>query len=254
MKKLLALVLAVVMVLAMAACSSTNEAATEASEPAAEVMSHEEYVAADLNELVTIETYVQAHQSWWQDKITVYAQSEDGAYFLYNMPCSEEDAAKLVPGTKIRVTGYKSEWSGEVELTWDETFEGPAFEILDGSFVAEAADLTDLLGSDELIAHQNEFVTVKGLTVAPAQEGSDAAFLYNWDGSGAAGSNSDLYFNVTDGTNTYTFTVESYLCGEGTDVYTAVTELKVGDVIDLEGFLYWYNGAQMHVTNVTPAA
>ena len=56
---------------------------------------------------------------------------------------------------------------------------------------------------------------------------------------------------VSDGTNTYTFTVESYLCGEGTDVYTTVTNLNVGDVIDVEGFLYWYNGAQPHVTSVT---
>ena len=37
----------------------------------------------------------------------------------------------------------------------------------------------------------------------------------------------------------------------GTDVYTTVTNLKVGDVIDVEGFLYWYNGAQPHVTSVT---
>ena len=51
--------------------------------------------------------------------------------------------------------------------------------------------------------------------------------------------------------HTYTFTVESYLCGEGTDVYTTVTNLNVGDVIDVEGFLYWYNGAQPHVTSVT---
>ena len=36
--------------------------------------------------------------------------------------CSEEDYEKLVPGVKIRVTGYKSEWSGEVELM-DATFE-----------------------------------------------------------------------------------------------------------------------------------
>lgn len=56
---------------------------------------------------------------------------------------------------------------------------------------------------------------------------------------------------MSDGTNTYTFTVESYLCGEGTDVYTTVTNLNVGDVIDVEGFLYWYNGAQPHVTSVT---
>ena len=35
------------------------------------------------------------------------------------------------------------------------------------------------------------------------------------------------------------------------DVYTAVRELKVGDVVDLEGFLYWYEGANPHITSVT---
>ena len=68
-----------------------------------------ERVAAEMQAQVTVETYVQATQSWWNNQITVYAQSEDGAYFIYNMECSEENAAKLVPGAKIRVTGYKSE-------------------------------------------------------------------------------------------------------------------------------------------------
>ena len=71
------------------------------------------------------------------------------------------------------------------------------------------------------------------------------------DGSGKAGDNCDLYFNVSDGTGTYTFTVESYLCDQDTDVYNTVTNLKVGDKIDVSGFLYWYNGLQPHVNSVT---
>ena len=263
MKKLIALVLALCIIAAFAGCSKKTEAPTTAptteaptteaattvatevpAEPEGTVMTHADYVAAELESPVYVETYVQATQSWWENKITVYAQSEDGAYFLYNMECTEDDAARLVPGTRIRVNGYKAEWSGEVEIV-DATFE-----ILDGSYIAEAKDVTALLGTDELAAHQNEKVSFKGLTVEAANDAGDA-FLYNWDGSGEAGNNNDLYFNVSDGTNTYTFTVESYLCGEGTDVYTAVTNLKVGDTIDVEGFLYWYNGAQPHVTSVT---
>ena len=184
-------------------------------------------------------------RSWWDNKATVYAQDKDGAYFLYNMACTEEDYAKLVPGAKIKVTGYKAEWAGEVEII-DATFE-----LAEGSYVAEALDVTALLGTDELIAHQNEFVSFKGMTVEPAGEDTDAAFLYNWDGSGEDGS--DLYFNVSlDGT-TYTFTVESYLCDNTTDVYAAVKELKVGDKIDLEGFLYWYEGVNPHITSVKAA-
>ena len=70
--------------------------------------------------------------------------------------------------------------------------------------------------------------------------------------SGAEGD--DLYFCVSINGATYTFCVESYLCGVGSDAYEAVRNLKVGDVIDLEGFLYWYTSAQPHITSVTKAA
>ena len=55
------------------------------------VMTYAEYVAADLYSEVTIETYVQATQSWWDNKITVYSQDMEGGYFMYEMACSEED-------------------------------------------------------------------------------------------------------------------------------------------------------------------
>lgn len=224
---------------------STN--AAEAEDTKSEgVMTYEEYAAAALDSEVVIEAYVQAKQSWWEDQATVYAQDKDGAYFLYNMACSEEDYAKLTTGTKIKVTGYKAEWSGEVEII-DATFE-----IEDGNYVAAAEDVTSLLGSDDLINHQNKFVTFKGMTVEAAGQddaGNDVAFLYNWDGSGQEGD--DLYFNVSLNGETYTFTVESYLCDSSTDVYKAVQGLNIGDTVDMEGFLYWYEGVNPHITSVT---
>ena len=230
--------------------TSAAEGTETAAAQSGEVLSHEEYMAAELDSLVTVEAYVQAKQSWWEDKATVYAQDQDGAYFFYDMACSEEDYEKLVPGTKIRVTGYKSEWSGEIELM-DATFEF----VEDGdTFVAEALDVTDLLGSDELIDHQNEFVSFTGMTVEAAgqdADGNDVAFLYNYDGSGAEGD--DLYFNASYNGETYTFTIESYLCDSSTDVYAAVKELQIGDTIDMEGFLYWYEGVNPHITSVTAA-
>ena len=187
---------------------------------------------------------MQATQSWYEDKIKVYAQSPDGAYFIYNMACSEEDAAKLVKGTGIRVKGYKSEWSGEVEIV-DATFEL----LEDGShFEAEVTDVTDKLGTDELIQYQNALVCFKGLTVEPYDE-SGAAFAYK----NAENKTDDLYFKVSKDGQIYDFCVEFYLCGQDTDVYKAVEALNVGDVIDMEGFLYWYNGANPHITKVTPA-
>ena len=222
----------------------------EAAEPA--VMDYAAYAAAELDTEVVIETSVQATQAWWEKdgigKITVYAQSEDGAYFIYEMNCSKEDAEKLVPGAKIKVKGYKAAWSGEVEIT-DATFE-----FVEGEgFIAEPEDVTALLGTEELINKQNAKVAFKGLTVAAKKdaEGNDAAFLYKWNGAGQPGD--DLYFDVTVGEATYTFVVESYLCGQDTEVYKAVEALKVGDVIDAEGFLYWYEGVQPHITKVAAA-
>lgn len=266
MKKHLSLLLALCLVGSLAACAGSNggsqsgsdsqststsgsasQDGSQSEQQTAQVMSYDEYMAADLDAQVTIEAYVQAKQSWWEDKATVYAQDEDGAYFLYNMVCSEADYEKLVPGTCIRVTGYKTEWSGEVEII-DGTFE-----IVEGdTFVAQPLDVTALLGTDELINHQNQLVDFKGLTVVAAGKddaGNDVPFLYNWDGSGTQGD--DLYFNVSVGDQTYTFTVESYLCDSSSEVYKAVEALEIGQVIDAQGFLYWYEGVNPHITSVT---
>lgn len=205
------------------------------------VMSHDEYIAAAVDSNVVIEAYVQGKQSWWDNAANVYAQDEDGGYFLYGLPCSEDDYAKLEEGTKIRVNGYKAEWSGEIEIV-DATYE-----IIDGNKVFDAVDATDLLGSDELASHQNEKVAFKGMTVEKNDNGE--AFMYNWDGSGERGN--DLYFNVSLNGETYSFTVESYLCNQDSDVYKAVEALEGGETVDLEGFLYWYEGPNPHITSLT---
>lgn len=223
MKKIIAMLLVLSMVLAFAGCAGSK------------AMTHQEYMAAAVDSEVTIETYVQAHQSWWDNKVTVYCQSPDGAYFLYELACSEEDAAKLVPGTKIRVTGTKGEWAGEVEVM------SGTFEFVKGdSYIAEAADVTALLGTDELIEHQNEFVTFKGMTVVGIE--------YK---NGEPGD--DIYVTVSKDGAEYSFCVEAYLTGADTEVYAAVGALNAGDVIDVEGFLYWYEGVNTHITSVTAA-
>ena len=242
MKRVLAFLMVLVSALSLVACAS--DAKKDDPKVKGEgVMTYEEYAAADLNAEVVIEAYVQAKQSWWEDKATVYAQDADGAYFLYDMACPKEDYEKLAKGAKIKVTGYKAEWSGEVEIV------DASFELLEGNYVAPAMDVTALLGKDELIDHQNKFVSFKGMKVEDA--GNGTAFLYKWDGSGQDGD--DLYFNVSKDGQTYSFTVESYLCDSSTDVYKAVKELKIGDVIDLEGFLYWYEGVNPHITSVKAA-
>ncbi len=235
MKRIFALVLAAVLALACFGCG--GEDINKKSEG---VMTYAEYDAAALQSEVTIEAYVQAKQGYWekdgQGLATLYTQDADGAYFIYELPVTKADYDKMTVGTKLRVKGYKTAWSGEVEII-DATYE-----ILEGNYVAEAKDVTSLLANEaELIKSQNMFVAFKGMTV-------ETAAIYKWDGSGQEGD--DLYFDVSVNGETYNFTVESYLCGADTEVYKAVKDLKVGDKIDLEGFLYWYEGVNPHITSV----
>ncbi len=259
MKKFLAILLALTLVFAMAACggngdtddttdpvvtdpvddtddtTDTTPADTDPVEdPDLEVMSYDEYVAAELDSEVLVEVYVQATQSWWEDKITVYAADEDGAYFIYEMECSEDDAALLVPGTKILVNGYKAEWSGEVEIV-DATFEFAG----DDTYVAEAVDATELLGTDELIDLQNQLVAFNGLTVKSIEFKNDGG--------------DDIYVTVTKDGADYSFCIEVYLTGTETEVYQTASNLKAGDMINVEGFAYWYEGINTHITAIEAA-
>ncbi len=264
MRKFAAILLVLAMVFAFAACGNagTNETkgTTETTTPVEStgapelaVMSHDEFMAAEDFAPVCVEAYVQNTQSWWDDKISVYAQDDNGGYFIYNLVCTEEDSTNLVPGTKIRVVGYKTIWKGLHEIA-----EGATFTFVEGadSKIYESKDVTALLGTDELEANQGAKVSFKGMTVEASTNaaGEEVAFLYGWDGSGEAGSDSDLYFNVSVNGATYTFVVEYYLCDENSAPYQAVQNLNVGDVVDMEGFLYWYDGPQVHVTSVSAAA
>lgn len=197
-----------------------------------DVMTYAEYMAAELDSHVVIEAYVQDHQSWWDNKITVYLADEDGAYFAYEMACSEEDAAKLEKGTKIRVYGYKSEWKGEVEIT------DCAFNFVEAEpYVAPAVDLTAKLGATDLINYQNQLAVFRALEVVKVE--------YK---NGEPGD--DVYLTVKKGETEYSFCVEVYLTGVGTDVYNTVGTLAVGDLVDIEAFLYWYDGPNPHITSI----
>ena len=210
-----------------------------------EPMSHADYMAAEVDTEVVIAGYIQGIQKMSEGEdqtfTNVYLQDENGGYFVYQLECTPKEYELLEVGKKLKLKGYKSEWSGEIEVT------DAVWQFEDGEWKAEPEDVTALLGTDELIQKQNKFVSFKGVKIEPIGD-EGAAFIYNYDGSGQEGD--DLYFNVSVNGNTYTFTVESYLCGPDTPVYKAIKDLKVGDVVDLEGFLYWYEGPNPHITAV----
>lgn len=263
MKKLFTLLLVLILGLSLCACNNKPQEEEQIDYLAKSegTMTYEEYAAvvADNSTEVTIEGYVQAVQSYWNGA-KLYVEDPEGAYFVYCegdgqiINISEEDYAKLVEstdykegwtgianGTKVKVVGYKNAWAGEEEIV-DSTVEV----LTDGpKWISEAKDLTDKFGdTDTLHTYQNQKVLFKGLTVVGEP-------LYNWDGSGAVGQNSDLYVTVSNGTVEYSFTVESYLMYEGSDTYNAVAALHDGDVVNIEGFLYWYDAPQLHITAVS---
>lgn len=242
MKKIISMMLVLVMALSAMALVACDKEPAETDAPETPdvksegVMTYAEYAAAELDTKVVVETYVQATQSWWDNQIVAYTQDKDGAYFAYNMACTEEDAAKLVPGTKIKITGYKGEYQGEVEIL-DATFEF----VNDGkTYIAEPVDATAWLGTDELIKHQNELAIFKGMTVKAIE------FKNGEPGD-------DIYVTFTKDGADYSFCVERYLTGPETEVYAAVSALKEGDVVDVTGFIYWYIDVNTHITAVTAA-
>ncbi|MCR4587594.1 MAG: hypothetical protein K5682_04225 [Lachnospiraceae bacterium] len=228
MKKALALILTMGIALSLAACG--NKADDSAKSEG--VMTYAEYAAAAVDTEVVVETYVQAKQSWWDNKATIYTQDQEGGYFIYEMACSEEDYNKLTTGTKIKVSGVKAEWSGEYEIA------EATFEIEDGNYVATAVDVTDLLGKDELIDRQNQLVSFKDMTVE--------AVAYKNEEPG-----DDIYLTLSKDGNSYDFCLEYYLNGSDETLYNLVGGLEAGQTVDVEGFLYWYEGVNPHITKVT---
>ena len=278
MKKAIVIMLTGAMMLAAVACGGSSNSApaqeskTEEAKPAEETqetvestveepeqtepnipedaMSFEDYMAAAADTEVVVQGSIQGKQNYFvkddQGKASIYLQDQNGgAYFIYELPCTEKEYELMEIGKTIKVKGYKSEWSGEIEVIDIETWM-----FVDGDYIAEAEDVTALLGTDDLAAKMNKKVLFKGMKVEPIKDkdNNDVAFIYNYNGSGTEGD--DLYFNVSVNGQTYTFTVESYLCGPDTEIYKAVKDFHIGDVIDLEGFLYWYNGANPHITAV----
>lgn len=262
MKKILALALVLTMILAFAACGGNNNGQTTGTttgtttaasttttptstspavtfDPSAKdegTMTYAEYAAAAIDDEVVVEFFVQAIQNLsWKSAVTIYGQDPDGAYFVYEMPCDSELMAKLVAGTKVKVTGYKAAYKGEIEII------DCTLEIMEGSWIAEVTDVTDLLGNDALVNHQNKLVLFKGMTVKSISYKQD-----EYD--------KDIYVTFTKDDVDYDFCVENNLTGPDTDVYKAVSALSEGDVVDVTGFLYWWQGPNPHITAVSAAA
>ena len=231
MKKFLCLFAVFCMMFTLVACPQPDE------ESKRDYMTWTEYNAAEIDSEVTIEAYVQGKQAWWfnSEKNTglasLYLQDNDGGYFVYELPCTEEEYNKLTVGTKVRVTGVKAEWSGEFEII------EATLKVIEGNYVAEPVDVTAKLGTDELINYQNMLVAFNELTVVGVE--------YQ---NGTRGK--DIYVTLSYNGVEYDFCVESYLTGPDTELYQAVEALEAGQHVNIVGFAYWYNGINTHITGI----
>lgn len=282
MKKALALLLSLAMVMGMAACGNQKESTpAETEQPASTaapttvapsteaptteaptteaptteevdifakgegVMTYEEFMNTPLMEPVVIEAFVQGKQAYYAAKGTanVYLADPDGGYYCYGLTLTQEQFDKLEVGTKVKVSGEKAEYAGEIEVG-----NGVLEEIEEGSYAATVMDVTNtIVDLEELARFMNLPVAFQTLVVV-AQDNGEAISKKDSD------SDPDIYFTAANANGSVDFCVESYLTGPDTDAYKAAEGLKPGDLVTVEGFLYWYNGANPHVTSIEVVA
>ena len=206
-------------------------------------LSYAEFMKADPGTAVCIEACVQAHQAWQNGLISVYAQDQDGGYYIENMACTAADASRLIPGVKIRVNGLKIEQDGGIKII------GGQFSFVEGGdlYLAEPADVTVLLASELLRGYQNMRISLKNMILEPYDETGAAFVCRDPDGHP-----NDLVFRASNGGEILEFYVDASLCGEGSPVYRAAELLKPGQAVDLEGFLFWNQGAKPKITFISP--
>lgn len=221
MKKILTLLLALCLVFAAVGCAPAN-------------LSHSDFMAAEDGEEVTIEAYVQAKQGWWNDQAVVYLQTAVGGFFVYSLPCTEAEYDELVPGTKVQVTGTKAVYNGMNEIN-----PASSFKIISGdTYVADPIDITDKLADENaLVKYQGMFVQLSNMTVVKVE--------YK---NGEPGD--DVYVTLAKGEDQFKLTIEVYLTGTDTDVYEAAGTLNAGDVVDVRGYVQWWNAFDMHITQI----
>lgn len=229
--------------------SQTTTTTTEVND----VLSYAEYVATADGETVTISGIISGRCTFDTSKnaASFYLQDQDGGYYIYNLPCTATEYEEtLTVGTEIKVTGYKTSWSGEVEIGGSQSGEEATFEVIGTGSVEPK-----LVTMDGLVDVPNQYVKLENLTVVGQTDANEntLACFHNWDNSGTSSIGTDLYYTVTDGTTTYQFVVEAWLENTqyGSETYQAVEGLSIGDIINIEGFAYTYNNPQVQTTKVT---
>ena len=222
--------------------STDNSTSTSTTTSTSDALSYDEYVATADGEEVTISGYITGRTTWWNGAASFYLQDDNGGYYIYNLPCTQEAYTNdLTVSGGIEVTGIKGSWEGQMEILGSSAGNEATYKLTGKTKTYTEKKVETL---EDLANYPNQKVTID------VKVESDTK--YGWDGSGSAGAGQDLYFDVTLNTVTYSFVVEAYLENTqyGSDLYTTVQGLKANDEITVSGFMYTYGLPQVQVYSV----
>ena len=198
------------------------------------VTTAEDYKACEDGEYVIVNTYIQDKESFRSvDGVGVasfYTQYDYGCY-LHNVEMTKEEYDKLQVGSKVVIYGHKATVDGQPTVVDVEI----RFVSLTNN-VYSPVNITEHIGTENLEEYRDQKFAFRKLTVVAAND-EGAAFLYGHDGTGKRGS--DIYFKAEYNNTTYTFVLNVELLEYTSDDYEKAESLRIGDVIDVEGFLNW---------------
>lgn len=245
MKKLLGVIAVLFGLFSLGSCSNQSKLK--------QAMTYEQFMEAEAGDEVTIEGFIAAKQSWWNDQVTLYLLTETSGegYFVYNMACTEDENNNVYKiGTYVHIeASAKTVFAGEHEIMGDDITKVEVIDAGDKTMNTTPIDVSNKLTSLE--QYQNSYFKAT-LTVVEYETTDQNVVVDSSNAFGYKGSTptDDLYFTISDGTTELACCVEAYLTGSETAVHQTVQTLSVGDEVTVEGYLYWWNGANPHITSI----
>ena len=206
-----------------------------------DVMSYEDYMAAAAGDAVVISGYIADKQSWWDNKVTMYLVGDDAGegYFLYEFSCTEEENnSKYAIGKKLVVYGTKTVYADEHEIMGSD-IDYTLTKVVDGAMPNKIVDVTSSVATADLLEIQNAKFTATLELVSKSHKGDAPT--------------DDLYFVLKDASgNELSCCIEKYLSPyyETLQAIHQSEEFVAGKLVKVEGYMYWWNGANPHITSI----
>ncbi|MBO5711914.1 MAG: hypothetical protein J6R47_03660 [Acholeplasmatales bacterium] len=221
---------------------------------------YETFMSTEDGEEVEVYGFIISRTTFWNGTNINLAGSQAGeGYYVYEYGCTQEKYYQLPvdlenPGY-VRVTGTKASYAGMQEIV-DATVE-----VVETDKVYSPLKLEDFAAINEKVMSSvfyGDFEVVQFTTtdsnVTVAENGA-----YGYKGDNPT---DDLYFDVKDANgNILKCCIETYLDYDSiggvdykTNLYNTILGLQIGDKVSLQGFMYWWNGANPHIIQVSVKA